>query len=84
MKKQLKSHCTNLQVFLQFLKQISINDRIKLYSFSLRFKPFQVLSILSIFNIKIVINNKGILANEISFGKVLIFLLFSYLSIHRR
>lgn len=63
---------------------MSINDKIKLYGLSVRFKPFQALDILSMFDIEAVTNSGGILADEMGFGKVLILLLFSYLLIHHR
>lgn len=60
---------------------MSINDRIKLYDFSMGLKPFQVFDILSIFDLETIITSKDILADEIDFEKVLILLLFSYLLI---
>lgn len=63
---------------------MSMNDRIKLCGLSVRLKPFQVLSILLIFDIKIITNSESILIDEMGFEKVLILLLFSHLLIHRR
>lgn len=44
----------------------------------------QVLNILLMFDIEAIINSRGILTDEIDFGKILILLLFSHLLIYCR
>lgn len=73
-----------MSFFLYFLKQINMNDKIKLHNLSIELKPLQVFSILSIFNIEAIINSRNILANKMDFGKVLIFLLFRHLLVHHK
>lgn len=70
--------------FLHSLKQIRMNDRIKLFSLSRRLKLFQASGILSMFDIKINTNNKNILIDKMSFEEVLIFLPFGHLQIYYR
>ena len=57
---------------------------IKLYSRSVRLRLIQVFSVLLMFDIEVVTNSGGILANKIGFRMVLILLVFSYLLIYCR
>lgn len=54
----------------------------KLCNIFIKFRAFQVFGIMSIFNNKVITNNKNILTDKINFKKMLIFLLFSYLFIY--
>lgn len=58
---------------------MSMNDKIKLHGLFIDLKPFTALSILLMFDIKAVTNSKATLIDKISFGKILILLLFNYL-----
>ena len=69
------------EFFLHFPKQMSIDDKIKLRGLFVGLRQFQALGILPMFNIEIVTNSEGILADEMGFGQVLILLLFSHLLI---
>lgn len=60
--------------FLHLLKQINIDDKIKLYNLFRKFRVFQALDIFLIFDIEVVTNNRNILIDKIDFRKMLIFL----------
>lgn len=59
-----------------------MNNKIKLSNLFLKLRPLKVFGILLIFDIKIFTNNLSILANKMSFRKLLILILFSYLLVN--